>query len=217
MGAPKRRSPVKFLLFLAGALAILVIAFTVAACAGLGLTRGQYEGPEYEVLEGSDKAAGVEIRKYQPYTVASTGSADVEGEKKARDGGFMTLFRYIDGGNEADQKIAMTSPVFMKGDAVDGIMSFVVPAEVAESGTPKPKSEAVRIESVPGGTFAVLRFKGSRSNESAAKALEKLHDWLVEEKRSPIEGSAPTFAYYDPPWVPEAFRRNEVLVPLATD
>jgi len=212
-----RKIFVKPILILLGIAGVIAVALTVVACAGIGLTRGQYESPVYQVLDSSDKEAGVEIRKYEDYTVASTGSADVEEEKNARNGGFMTLFRYIDGDNESEQKIAMTSPVFMQGDAVVGKMSFVVPAEVEEAGAPKPTNEDVRLESVPGGTFAVLRFKGSRSNESATQALEKLNAWLAGSSFSALPDGSPRFAYYDPPWVPEALRRNEVLVPLSMD
>jgi hypothetical protein len=73
------------------------------------------ETPDYKVLLENGK---FEVREYPPLTLVRTDSGD---------GDFMRLFRYISGGNEAEQKIAMTAPVLMKHGGEKPGMSFIVP------------------------------------------------------------------------------------------
>ena len=121
-----------------------MVYFSIAALVGLSVyfgwkvtARGAYESAEYKVVE-SDGA--FEIREYPELTLVTTST---KFETQGNDGSFMRLFRYISGSNDAEQKVAMTTPVFMQRDAEDiaGKMSFVLPKEVAEQGAPKPAGD----------------------------------------------------------------------------
>ena len=64
-----------------------------------------------------------------------------EGDKKGQNKSFRKLFDYISKGNEKEQKIPMTTPVFARdgeGDQPDGRMYFVMPAEMKLKDVPKP-------------------------------------------------------------------------------
>jgi hypothetical protein len=172
---------------------LFAIALGVAACAA---TRAGYETAPYEVLR-TDGA--FELRAYPELPLVST-------RNDGADGSFMRLFRYISGANASQEKIAMTTPVFM----VDNRMAFVLPAEKSQA--PAPVSKDVRLEKRPAGRVAVHRFSGSRSAEADAAALKKLRDWMA---RQGLKATGEPFsASYDPPWTPGPLRRNEVLVPV---
>jgi hypothetical protein len=173
--------------------ALIAVALGVAACAA---TRAGYETAPYEVL----RADGVfELRAYPELPLVST-------RDDGADGSFMRLFRYISGANATQEKIAMTTPVFM----VDNRMAFVLPAEKREA--PAPASKDVRLEKRPAGRVAVIRFSGQRSVEAEAAALKKLRAWMTQQGLR--ETGSPFTASYDPPWTPGPLRRNEVLVPV---
>jgi hypothetical protein len=125
----------------------------------------------------------------------------------------MRLFGYISGGNEADQKIAMTAPVLMKNEAGQSGMSFILPRDVAAGKVPVPKDSAVTMDDLPAGHFAVYRFSGGRNQANEEEALGKLRAW-VDTRRLEVEVE-PLFAYYDPPWIPTFLRRNEVMLRMS--
>jgi hypothetical protein len=159
------------------------------------------EIPDYQVLVPDGK---FEVREYPALTLACTESGD---------GDFMRLFRYISGGNEAEQKIAMTAPVLMQKEGEETGMSFIVPREVAAGKVPAPKDAAVKMDRLPGGHFAVYRYSGGRNEANEQQALGKLRAW-IDKRRLEVEGE-PLFGYYDPPWIPTFLRRNEVMLRVA--
>ena len=156
------------------------------------------ETPDYKVLSQDGK---FEVREYPALTLVRTSSGD---------GDFMRLFRYISGGNEAEQKIAMTAPVLMKHEGEDTGMSFIVPKDVAAGKVPAPKDAAVEMDDLPAGRFAVYRYSGGRNEANEQEALGKLRAW-VDGRGLEVEGE-PLFGYYDPPWIPPFMRRNEVML-----
>ena len=186
-----------------------MLTLGVAIPATAQLTRALTETPDYKVVSKPD---GFEIRQYPSMAVAST-KMDARANKQEQDDRFMRLFRYIDKGNAEGQKIAMTTPVFMETGGAEGAMSFVIPKDVTAGGAPAPKSKDVFLNTIPGGQFAVLRFRGARSGEAEAKAVAKLKQRMAKAKVEAADGD-PLFAYYDPPWTPKSLRRNEVLIRL---
>ena len=184
-----------------GLVGVAVAAWTMTARAG-------YESAEYKVIESD---GNIEIREYPDLMLAAT---DSKMDSQGRDGSFMRLFRYISGANEDDQKIAMTTPVFMEGEVgKSGVsMGFVMPKEVAAEGVPEPKGEGVKIRKRQGGRFAVIRFSGRLDSQVAKEQEAKLREWM---KSRGFEGeSKAEAAGYDPPFTPGPLRRNEVLIRL---
>lgn len=169
-------------------------------------SRFGYESASYTLVE---KDGPFEIRQYPELTLVSTAtdSSDPEG-----DGAFMRLFRYIAKDNAAEQKIAMTTPVFMTSGE-NGSMSFVVPEDVAKGGAPAPKSSNVKLTSRSPGKVAAYRYSGSWQEEKRAAARKKLASWITE-KGYTSSGDYYS-AGYDPPFTPGFLRRNEVLVRLS--
>lgn len=162
------------------------------------------ESPSYTVKQ---KDGDFEVRVYPEMVAAATSSGN-------QNSGFRTLFRFISGNNEGEQKIAMTSPVFMPADAKGNTkeMMFLVPKSVVTAGVPDPKSEAVSIKKIAGGKFAVVRAPGRMDDNLRKEMLNKLNAKIAELGLQTVGG--PMYAGYDAPWVAAAKRRNEVLVRL---
>lgn len=190
-----------------------VLFFAVAALIG-GLvymgwkltSRNGYESAQYTVVE-SDGA--IELREYPDLMLAST---EMGTRVQSDDGSFGRLFQYISGANEGNQKVAMTTPVFMerKLDQSNGQMGFVIPKEVAESTIPQPANQKVHVTKRAGGRFAVIRFAGRNGLETQTAQQAILDSWIQEQGY--VAAGAPEIASYDPPWTPGPFRRNEILI-----
>ncbi len=193
------RRKVIYLAVVAGVLLAGTTLWTMTA-------RAAYESAEYKVIE---KEGNIEIREYPDLILAATNS---KMEAQGRDGSFMRLFQYISGSNEAKQKIAMTTPVFMEGELgkSDVSMGFVMPKEVAAAGAPDPKGEGVKIRTRPGGRFAVIRFSGQLNSKIAKEQETKLREWL-KSRGTEVESTSEA-AGYDAPFTPAALRRNEILI-----
>ncbi|MEM9646578.1 MAG: heme-binding protein [Planctomycetota bacterium] len=181
---------------------------SLGAAAWAMTTRAGYESAEYTVVEADGK---IEIREYPDLMLAATRS---KMDSQGRDGSFMRLFRYISGANQEEQKIAMTTPVFMEGEVgrPDVSMGFVMPKAVAAAGVPAPTGDGVRIRRRQGGRFAVIRFPGQLDVKVAAQQEAKLRQWMSSRG---LHGSTQAEAAgYDPPLTPGPLRRNEVLIRL---
>lgn len=170
--------------------------------------RGAYESAEYTVIEADGE---FELREYPELMLVTTST---QFEPQGDDGSFMRLFRYISGANEKKQKVAMTTPVFMRPDTADeaGLMGFVIPKEVAADEAPKPVGDLVNLKTRPGGRFAVIRFRGRMDRKSLAAAETRLRAWMTAKGLSG-KGELES-AGYDPPWTPGPLRRNELLIRL---
>lgn len=179
---------------------------TFAGLLTIGCTtvRGGYESAPYQVVRTSGK---FELRDYPALTVAET---PMDRGGITSDGSFNRLFRFITGGNQTGQKIAMTTPVFMSGGATNTTMAFVMPAEMKAGEVPKPSDGSVIVRELPAGRFAVLSYSGGRNAENEAESLERLRAWTKKEGLKEL--SMPVYGYFDPPWTPAFLRRNEVML-----
>ncbi|QDT96717.1 SOUL heme-binding protein [Gimesia aquarii] len=187
----------------------VVIVVSLLGYFGWKLTaRSAYESAEYKLLESENS---FETREYPDLTLVTT---NMQFDSQGDDGSFMRLFRYIDGANDDQQKVAMTTPVFMEpeGSEESGQMGFVVPKIVTKQGVPQPVNKKVRVQKRVGGRFAVIRFNGRLNEKTVAKEEEKLRKWM--SKKGLIADGDSEYAGYDPPWTPGPFRRNEVLIRL---
>ncbi len=150
----------------------LCVAAVIIALAYFGwklMARSAYESAQYTVLESDSP---FETRAYPDLMMATT---NMQFELQGEDGSFMRLFRYISGANNDEQKVAMTTPVFMEPETSgpQGQMGFVIPQQVTEQHVPQPTDENVQIRKRAGGRFAVVRFAGRMNSETVAKAEER--------------------------------------------
>lgn len=177
---------------------VLCFGFLISS----GVVSSGIEMPEY-VVEKED--GSFELRQYPEMVAAATVSSDDSS-------GFGRLFRFISGQNHADQKIAMTSPVFMPATADGDLeeMMFLVPRKVVKAGVPQPKSKEVTIKTVPPGRFAVIRSAGRMDSKMRQSLLARLRKKIEEHGLTAV--GEPMYAGYDPPWTPAPKRRNEVML-----
>lgn len=190
-----------YLCSIIGLIGIVSVAWTMTA-------RGAYESAEYKMVE---RDGLIEIREYPDLMLAAT---DSKMDAQGRDGSFMRLFKYISGANKSEQKIAMTTPVFMEGEvgSQDVSMGFVMPKSVATEGVPEPAGQGVEIRKRTGGRFAVIRFSGKLDSKTAKAQESKLRGWMND--RGLVGEETSEAAGYDPPFTPGFLRRNEILIRL---
>ena len=180
------------------------------------------EEAEYRVLR---QDGAIELREYAPSIVAETVvDADFE---DAGNRAFRTLFRYIDGDNEAQQEIAMTAPVSQApasekiamtapvGQRPEGggwAVSFMMPAAYTMETIPRPSDPAVRLREIPAYRAVAIRYSGFWSEARYREHLQELQTWI--ERQGLETAGDPVWARYDPPFKPWFMRRNEILVPV---
>lgn len=182
------------------------------------------EEAKYHVLREEN---GFELREYESHILAET---TVDGEfEDAGNKAFGRLFKYISGYNKQQQKVAMTSPVGQEPSSQkiemtspvgqqkqDGkwVVSFMMPASFTLETTPEPKDPNVSIRQVPKRLIAAVRYSGFWSEENYRLNLEKLKDWMSDNRLTPL--GEPIWARYNPPFTPWFLRRNEILIPVAS-
>jgi len=149
-----------------------------------------------------------EIRFYPSATIATINS-NAKTYKELSGPGFQKLAGYIFGGNEADKKISMTTPVQMDINDSGSTMSFVMPSEYSKESLPKPNDPNVNIINTADEYVAVIRFGGYASDEDLKFNSEKLKN-LLKENEIMSYGNY-RFLGYNPPFQ-FIGRRNEIIV-----
>ena len=166
------------------------------------------EEPQYELLSEYE---GFEIRRYSESVQARllTPSSGWSGSS----GGFRRIAGYIFGGNETNQRIAMTAPVQMWDTDSGSMMSFTMPSKYSIKDLPSPIDKGVEIVEVDEYVVAVLPFSGLSRTSKARRLVAKL-ETLIQASGLTAKG-APVLAVYDNPGTTLPFmRRNEIHIPL---
>jgi hypothetical protein len=184
------------------------------------LDRMWNDEPDYVVEE---RIGSLEIRRYLPRVEART-MIDESDFDVALERGFDRLAGYIFGFNRGGEKLAMTSPVTARGEALEmpdfgagaqsggHVMAFVMPPERAVASLPQPLDERVELVDVTERRVAVLRYSGAyRSDVVAARARELCE---LASDAGLLAKSEPVFAGFDPPWTLPFLRRSEVWLEL---
>ena len=158
----------------------------------------------YRVVKTYD---GFEVRTYERANFIYV-TMDARSYSESSSKGFRMLAGYIFGGNDRQQKIAMTSPVVMEMDS-DVTMKFLVPAQYKMDELPKPENAEVRFTTEQERTVAAITFGGFANAEKILAQKDELF------KRLAAVGIQHTgqwsFLGYDPPF--KLFgRKNEVVV-----
>ena len=153
-----------------------------------------------------------EIRSYEASLFASVKLSN-KGYKDTASKGFSILAGYIFGGNEKNEKIAMTSPVAISLEDSMTVM-FMVPKKNKKETLPKPKQSQIEFREEPAKTVASITFGGWANDQKIEKFKEKLKAALNEEGITYTNRFY--FLGYNPPY--EVFnRKNEVIVELQSD
>jgi len=194
----------KFLWISLSLIILVGITFIVVS-----FTSKEIESPEYKVLKTIDE---VELRLYPKMIVAKTSLADKSFENQGSNG-FRTIANYIFGGNEKNQKIAMTAPVVMEMSD-SATMYFVMPKQYKKEELPNPSSKNVRIVEEAPKTLAVITYGGYSSDKKIEKHQKELMNVLAKNKIK-TKGA---FMYmgYNAPW-DVINRRNEVAIEVVLD
>ncbi len=190
------------MLYLLITLAILFIASQIWA----KVLSANIEMHEYEVLAEMD---GIEIRKYAPATFSYV-TLNVDNYDQGSSMGFRKLAGYIFGGNQRQEKIAMTSPVEMAMDTMM-VVKFMVPAKYNMEDLPTPNNKEVRFVEQPERIVAAIRFSGFANDEKIARYREQLKVVLNQNGLS-YDGEFSFLGYNSP--FDLINRRNEVIVSI---
>lgn len=193
-------------LILAGIFVGLFSAFQIYT----SMATERSETQAYKVIKTENE---FEIRYYPAATMAMITSS-AKTYRELGSSGFKKLAGYIFGGNKANEKIAMTSPVHMDiGDSVSS-MSFVMPSNYTKSSLPLPNDPTVSIETISEEHVAAITFGGFASSDNIKKYTTLLENALKKHHLSYYGNFR--FLGYNPPY--QLFgRRNEIIVTLNWD
>jgi hypothetical protein len=154
----------------------------------------------------------LEIRRYAPRIEAHT-RLTVPDFETALDEGFRRLATYIFGDNDAEQELAMTTPVLTTPRASTHTVAFVMPPDRTLATLPRPGDDRIKLVHVPTRRIAALRFRGRYSDETMLEQTRRLHE-LVAANDLETKGQ-PMFAGFDPPSTLPWLRRTEMWIELA--
>ena len=183
----------------------LTVVFIVSQ-AFISGSMSKIEKYKYTVLKEFDD---FEVRQYEAAMFSSV-KMNAKTYEETSSSGFRVLAGYIFGGNEKNEKIAMTSPVVMEmGDTTK--MSFMVPSNLKENELPKPNNGRIYFEKQAPKVMAAIRFGGWANDDRIEKYKQKLS--LELEKLGLKHTGKFNYLGYNPPYALIA-RRNEVVVEL---
>ena len=155
----------------------------------------QYETQSFDLIKKVDEA---EIRFY-PTAVKI---------RSSRKNGFGALFGYISGRNSRDQKIAMTTPVYLGKNEDNEMMEFVLPRSIDKSNAPEPLSEKVEVYESRSGYYIAHSFGGYAFDWAVARVRKNLEEIAFRNKIKLI--GDPIVLVYNSPYK-IINRKNEVL------
>ncbi len=157
------------------------------------------EEAKYEIIKENNI---YEVRKYFDRLAVETITTN-------QSNSFRKLFNYISGGNQKEQKIEMTTPVTRIEKNGNMTMQFYLPKIFDKNNVPTPAREDVKIVTIEGGHYAVLRYSGRASESNFIKHKNILEKELLKDNIPMISSSIR--ATYDSPFTLPMNRRNEVM------
>ena len=157
-----------------------------------------YEEANYEIVKENKE---YEIRKYSDRLVIETNS--IQGN------GFRKLFNYISGNNEEKKEIKMTVPVTQEVKNGNMTMQFYLPSKFNKENTPKPSNSEIKVLTIEGGYYAVIKYSGRSSDQNFLKNKDILERQLKRDNITIL--SPPIRASYNSPFTLPMLKRNEVM------
>ena len=185
--------------------AIIITLFITLLTMGLFAFKSDgIEMPSYRMIK---KYGDVEIRQYPAMVIAQTQLSQSSVDNNMNNG-FRTIAGYIFGGNDQNQKIAMTAPVVMKMSDT-ATMYFMMPKKYSVNQLPKPNSNNVKILEESPRVLAVIRYGGFSSEKKIEKYRNKLAE-VISQNNLKTKGPY-MYMGYNAPW--DVFnRRNEIAI-----
>ena len=156
-----------------------------------------------------DSYETIEIRQYEASLFTSV-QMPSNNYRKTSSKGFSVLAGYIFGGNDKEEKIAMTSPVAMSlKDSTT--MLFLVPKKYTRDNLPVPNDSSIEFKDIPEKRVAAISFGGWASDSKIAAFKSKLITALNTKGIEYTDNFY--FLGYNAPM--EVFnRKNEIIVEL---
>ena len=184
---------------------IIVILFVITQLFFLNSQRN-IETYSFKVI---DTYETIEIRQYEASLFTSV-QMPSNNYRKTSSKGFSVLAGYIFGGNDKEEKIAMTSPVAMSlKDSTT--MLFLVPKKYTRDNLPVPNDSSIEFKDVPEKKVAAISFGGWANDSKIASFKKKLIDVLNSKGIKYTDNFY--FLGYNAPM--EVFnRKNEIIVEL---
>ncbi len=158
----------------------------------------KYETQEYQVM---DQIGKIEIRYYPSAPMIRVSS------NQSRNNNFGKLFRYIAGNNNNEEKIAMTTPVYMSDQSKT--MEFVLPKKFLKAKIPVPNDNDVETYISEPKYYAAIKYSGYSNNKKEQNYREELVKTIqnsnlkILSEHFVLSYDAPTKFYN---------RRNEILI-----
>ena len=174
---------------------ILVILISILTLSSQTMA---YEEANYEVVKENKE---YEIRKYSDRLVIETNS--IEGN------GFRKLFNYISGNNKENKEIKMTVPVTQEIKDGNMTMQFYLPLKFNKDNAPTPSNSDIKILTIEGGYYAVIKYSGRSSDKNFLKNKDILEKQLKKDNIKIL--SPPVRASYNSPFTLPMLKRNEVM------
>ena len=160
----------------------------------------KYETQEYKTVSQIDN---IEIR-YYPSAAMIKVSADLN-----RNNNFGKLFRYISGNNKSEEKIAMTTPVYMSNDSKT--MEFVLPKKYISSELPIPNDENLETYISEPKYFAAIKYSGYSNQRKEIDFKNKLIK-IIKNNNFEMLSDYYVLSYDSPAKFYN--RRNEILIEI---
>ena len=186
-------------------LGILVLGFVIVQIYAMR-SQSSIENYPYKTVKSFSK---FEIRNYEA-TLFTSVKLTTNNYKEASGKGFSILAGYIFGGNETNEKIAMTSPVSMSLEDTMTMM-FMVPKKFRKENLPKPNQSNIEFREEPSKTMAAITF-GGWANSNKIEVYKNKLKTALEEEGVPYSNKFYFFGYNPPFEILN--RKNEVLVEL---
>jgi len=184
---------------------IIVILFVITQLFFLNSQRN-IETYSFKVI---DTYETIEIRQYEASLFTSV-QIPSNNYRKTSSKGFSVLAGYIFGGNDKEEKIAMTSPVAMSlKDSTT--MLFLVPKKYTRDNLPVPNDSSIEFKDIPEKKVAAISF-GGWANDLKIAAFKKNLITALNSKGIEYTDNF-YFLGYNAPM--EVFnRKNEIIVEL---
>lgn len=109
----------------------------------------------------------------------------------------------------------MTAPVSQQQSAGKWAVSFMMPAGYTLETLPVPDDSSITLRQIAAHRVAAVRYSGFWSEKLFLRYKQELENWIKKNNLKII--GEPVWARYNPPFTLWFLRRNEILIPIATE